>query len=548
MGSQIIIEFISNMSTDILGKEIQNEIKNFVSIWDSDDKVNPKIRTSFLLSILEETETLKFPLPAVIDIDLYSSLKKSALERFFSMDGQCVRTINLCLGPKNCLNVLRNTKIDSLDALNIENAWGSDTFSRENNEDLCGVVKKVKPGLLSITGYDWKSINKVTIDVILQHVHTLILKYCNVEQEQLLSIIRTKHDLKVLKVNGFFYLRIDGEMTEALSKLSSDIKLDISSKSITLIHRSPNMKCLNGVDIDTEVAEAVSRLPDDIQLDLSGNKLTKMDPRLLPGVLLHMPQDKEINMTECGITIDVDIIRALSIMPQLKSLKGSFNTLTPEAAREFSMSQLQQLELFKCGINDTICVSLMIRLSKHCPLLKALNLSFNNLTSDQWCRHVQMKQLIELCLSNCGIADTLCVSLMISLSKHCPLLEVLNLSNNYSQYNNSLTSDEWCRHVQMKQLRVLHLFNCGICDTVYVSLMISLSNHCPLLEVLILSHNCLSSSGVWEIVDHIKHMKNLRVLWLSGNPCMNDLQCSFKLQITLHISNPGLEVFTGCWF
>ena len=102
------------------------------------------------------------------------------------------------------------------------------------------------------------------------------------------------------------------------------------------VQSSANMKCLTGVDIDTEIAEAVSRLPDDIQLDLSGNKLTKMDHRLLPGVLLQMPNGKEIDMTGWEITIDVDVVRALSNMHQLKSLKASRNELTPGAARSIT--------------------------------------------------------------------------------------------------------------------------------------------------------------------------------------------------------------------
>ena len=107
MGSEIILEFISNMSKDILGKEIQNEIKNFVSNWDSDDKVNPRNRTLFLISMLERNVTMKFPLPAVIDLDLtYPFFKKAALERFFGMDGQGVRKIKLTLGQENRLNVL----------------------------------------------------------------------------------------------------------------------------------------------------------------------------------------------------------------------------------------------------------------------------------------------------------------------------------------------------------------------------------------------------------------------------------------------------------
>ena len=781
MGSQIILEFISNMSTDILGEEIQKLIKDFVSKWDLDDKVDPKSRTSFLISMLEGTETLQFPLPAVIDIDFtYTAYKKSALERFFDMDGQGVRKINLTLGQTNRLNGLQNTKIHSLDELNIVSSQARN-WSREDNEDLSGVMNKMKPGLLSFANCEWKSMDKATIAVILQHVHTLILEKCSLKKEHLLSIheirveslsvcncgikidaeiaeavsklpdhmkldlsgnqvtdknacnrlIRKAATMKSLSVCNFGIqidteiaeavsrlpdhtqldlsgnqvtdksacitlihkaatmkslnihncmsncgiqidteiaeavsrlpdhtqldlsgnqvrdksacitlihkaatmkslnihdcmsncgIQIDKEIAEAVSKLADDTQLDLSgiqvtdkSVCITLLHKAATMKSLNihdcmsncgikidteiaeavsrlpdhtqlnlsgnqvtdksacnilvhkaatmkslnihdcmsncGIQIDTEIAEAVSRLPDGIhldlsgnqvsdksacitlihkaatmqslnihdcmsncgiqidkeiakavsrlpdaiQLDLSGNKLTKIHHRLLPGVLLHMPEDKEIDMTKRGITIDVNIVKALSKMLQLKSLKASFNKLTRKAARKFSMSQLQKLYLSNCGINDTVCVSLMIRLSKHCPLLK------------------------ELDLGNEGYL--------------------------FSELNN-LTSDEWCRHVQMIQLRELYLSYCGINDTVCVSLMISLSKHCPLLQILDLGGNKLSLSGVMEIVDY---MKNLRWLGLQDNPCMKDLRCKEEVKEALQKSNPGLKVITGWW-
>ena len=666
LGSQIILEFISNMSTDILGNEIQEKIKDFVSKWDSDDKVDPKSRTSFLISMLEGNKTLKFHLPALVDIDFrYNSFKESALERFFGMDGISVRKINLTLDQSTRLNVLQNTTINSLDEFNIASDWLTKTWFRDDNEGLCGVMKKMKPGLLSITDCDWKLMDEAAIGVILQHVHTLILERCGMKQEHLLSILRRRHYLKVLKVNPDFVridaevnhcgVRIDAEVIEAVSKLSSDIKLDInkdnySVEEIALILVSPTMKymSMSNCVIDTGIAEAVSRLPDDIQLDLSGNELTKIDPRLVPEVLLHMSKDEEVDMTRCDITIDVDIVKALSKMPQLKSLNASFNKLTPEAAREFSMSQLQKLELSNCGINDTVCVSLMSRLSEHCPLLEVLDLyginltsdefcryvqikqlrvlyisdcgltdtvyeslmislsehspmlevlylGGNNLTSDEWCRHVQMKQLMELCLPRCGISNTVCMSLMISLSEHCPLLEVLKLGGNNLRSDewchhiqmkklrelklpdcgindtvlvslmislskhcplmkvldlsyNKLTSDEWCHHIQMKQLRELDLSNCDIIDTVCVSLMISLSKHCTLLYRLNLSHNNLTSSGVQETVDHIKHLKKLRELRLYGNSCLKYYLCQRQARLALQKSNPGMEVEIGAGY
>ena len=546
MASKIILEFISNMSPK-LEAEIQKLITDFVSSLDSDDKVDPRSRTSFLISMLEGTETLKFPLPAVIDIDFrYNSFKKPALERFFGMDGQGVRKISLTLDENNRLNVLQNTTIDSLDELNIVYNW-SKTIPKTDNEDLCRVMKKMKPVLLSIKHCKRQLMDKDTIAVVLQYVHNLILEGCGQEQENLLSILRAEHHLNILKVNEWG-VTIDGKVIETVSKLSSNIKLDISGKEMTLIQKAPTIKsisicncgiqidteiaeavsrlsdhieldlsgnqvtnksacitlihkaatmqslnihncmsncgiqidtemaeavsrlpdhteldlsgnqvtdksacftlihkaatmkslgiCNCGIKIDTEIAEAISNLPDDIQLDLSGNKLTKMDPRLLPRVLIHISEEERVDMTGWEITIDVDIVKALSKMPQLKSLNASCNTLTPEAAKEFSMSQLQQLYLCGCGINDNVCVPLMKSLSKHCPLLVELDLRYNNLTS----------------------------------------------------------------------------------------------------------------SGLGEIVDHIKHMKNLRWLILNDNPCVKDQQCMDEVEEALQKSNPGLRVITESWW
>ena len=565
MGSQIILEFISNMSPKYLGEKIQNEIKEFVLKCDSDDKVDPKSCTSFLISMLEGIETLKFPLPAVININLtYESFKKSTLERFFGMDGQGVRKICLTVRENTKLDMLENTTITSLDELNI---FVGDSYweSREDNEDLCRVMNKMKPRLLHCEG---RTMDQATIDVILQHVHTLILKHCFLEQKHVLSMLKSGHDLKDLTVDDR-RVNVDGEMIETVSKLPSDIKLCILNYQrflpgggmITLIHKPDGMKSLSiyVAQIDTEKAEALSRLPDDIQLDLSFIELKHIDQRLIPGVLLHEPEKEYIDMIEGYNTIDADIVKALSKMPKLKLLRAFCNDLTEEAAREFSMSQLQVLELTgksDCDISDNVSVSLMISLSNHCPLLERLDLSVVFLRSDAWCHHVKMKQLKRLCLSNCGINDTVCESLMKSLSRHCPLLEVLDLHNGdedepvyfsfqfKSKYINNLTSDAWCHHVKMKQLRELNIYRCGINDI--VSLMISLSKHCPLLEVLDLRYNNVLPSGVRKTVDHIKHMQNLRGLYLYWNPCMWYEKGMNEIKETLQKSNPELEVIT--WY
>ena len=63
MGSQIILSFISAMSTK-MRTVIQNQIKDYISTWESNDDVDPKSRTSFLIAMMKDNKKLAFPLPA----------------------------------------------------------------------------------------------------------------------------------------------------------------------------------------------------------------------------------------------------------------------------------------------------------------------------------------------------------------------------------------------------------------------------------------------------------------------------------------------------
>ena len=198
--------------------------------------------------------------------------------------------------------------------------------------------------------------------------------------------------------------------------------------------------CNCGIQIDTEIAEAVSRLPDHTQLDLSGNDITKMNPYLLSRILPYMTKQEKIDMNRWGITVDEDIVRALSKLSKLQTLTINYryyrssNKLTSRAASELphtvsSMSHLQKLYLDRCDISNDVIVALTDSLYKHCPLLEVLSLDYNHL-----------------------------------------------------------------------------------------------------------------SSGVWEVVEHIQQMKNLKWLGLWGNPCMKDFKQRVKIKTTLHRSNPGLNV------
>ena len=142
------------------------------------------------------------------------------------------------------------------------------------------------------------------------------------------------------------------------------------------------------------------------------------------------------------------------------------------------MPDLLSLSLFDCDICNDVAVALTDSLSKHCPKLQVLGISDNDLSFGmEVVKHIeQMKNLEDLCLHNCGINNDAAVALTESLSKHCPQLQVLNLSDN----DLSSGMEESVKHIEhMKNLEELYLYNCGINNDTAVSLTQSLSKHCP---------------------------------------------------------------------
>ena len=516
MGSQIILEFVSNMSTK-MGREIQKKIKDYVSTWDSDDKVDPNSRTSFLISMLKGNKKLTFPLPAVVDIDLHEYdivpgffswllnifvRSKSTLERFFDMDAAGVKKIGLVLGEYNRINVLPNTTTDSVNELSINYC---NTWSKKDSKELCEVMKKMKPGLLCIIECQRKLMDEATIDVISQHVHTLILEKCDLDNGHLLKILKTRHHFKVLKVNECD-VKMDGKVIEAVSKLTSDIKIDISGKEITFIHKSDGMKSLSvancGIQIDREIAEAVSRLPDHTQLDLSGNKVTDKSACI---TLMHKaPTMNSLKIRNCGTQIDTEIAEAVSMLPDHTQLDLSGNYITKMKPYLLSrilpyMTKQEKIDINGWGITvDEDIVRALSKLSKLQKLIIYHYYGYDATTSI------------------------------------------------YPHYSNKLTpevSSELPHTVRsLPDLQVLYLDYCNISNDVIVALTKSLYKHCPLLEALSLSDNHLSS-GVWEVLKHIQQMNNLRRVWLYWNPCVKDDKQRDKIKTTLHRSNPGLNVW-----
>ena len=222
-------------------------------------------------------------------------------------------------------------------------------------------------------------------------------------------------------------IQIDTEIAEAISRLPDHTELDLSgnqvtdkSACITLIHKAGSMKSLSicncHIKIDTEIAEAVSKLPDGTPLDLSGNDIRQhIDPHLFSRILVYMKKQEKINIDGLRIMVNVDIVSALSALSKLQtliinrkshSINAIYNTLTARAAAHLpqmvsKMSQLQDLYINNCDINNEVLVALTDSLCKHCPLLEELSLCHNHLSSGVWevLKHIQqMKNLMRLWL------------------------------------------------------------------------------------------------------------------------------------------------------
>ena len=357
-------------------------------------------------------------------------------------------------------------------------------------------------------------------------------------------------------------IKIDTEIAEAVSRLPDHTQLDLSgnqvtdkSACITLINKAATMKSLNihdcmsncGIKIDKKIAEAVSRLPGHTQIDLSGNQVTDKSACIK---LIHKAATmKSLNihncMSNCGIQIDTEIAEAVSRLPDHTQIDLSGNQVTDKSAcitLIHKAESMKFLSICNCGIQiDTKIAEAVSRLPDHTQL----DLSCNDITEmkpyllSRILLHMTKQEKINI--DDWGITvDEDIVRALSKVSK----LQTLIINFGYYSSNNKLTSrasSELPHTVSsMPHLQVLWLDKCNISNDVMVALTDSLYKHCPLLEELALSYNHLSS-GVWEVVKHIQKMKNLRVLWLWGNPCVEDDK-QREIKTTLQRSNIGLNL------
>ena len=329
MGSQMILTFITAMSKK-MGKVIQRKIQDFVSSWTSNDDISTKDRVSFLITMLKENKSLEFPLPETIHINL---------KEYETFMGGLNQAILHLFNRKTTIE--RFFSMDSRGVKYVKLAVG-----KSNRLEL---IKRVNFEELEVyfeNTYSKGDVKQIT-NIIKSQTKPGTFIIANPPEPLTLEFINNKEFLTVSATCSQF--KIQTEITE-------------------------------------KIAEAVSELNDDTKLDLYGNKITRMEAGLLGKVLKYMKKQEEIDIYDWGITIDVDIVKALSNMVYLKLLVLSFNTLTPSACKYLSESvrslpQLEYLYLGRCDISNDDCVDLVSSLSKHCPRLRYLYLYNNHLSS-----------------------------------------------------------------------------------------------------------------------------------------------------------------------
>ena len=568
MGSQIIISFIAAMSKK-LGKVIQNQIKDFISAWKTNDDVDPKSRTSFLIAMLKDNKKLTFPLPAILDIDLqdYDSVtgrimnfikslfgQKSTLERFINMDGRGVKKINIGVGQYNRLGLSLNNSFTSLEELliNYKNSWSKDDLT-----DLSQVIRKNKPRLISITNCVDSLFNKdlITKVILTQHVHTVILKKCQISKDNCVLILQKGLHLKSLLIHKCG-IEIDAEIAKAVCDLPDETQIDLSGNKINrldrliiglLITQIRTEKQIDvnrfNIEVDSKLVNAICDIPGDIQLDLSENKIFQINPKILMSVIYKIHKMKEIDLSGLNIDIDTELVKCISELPEDVQIDLSGNKITDESLNVSIIKQstkLKSITMRNCGIE--INKQIAEAVSELNDDTK-LDLSGNYITKMEavllWKVLKYMKKQEKISIDYWRI--TIDVDIVKALS-NLVYLKSLRLSGN------TLTTSA-CKCLSnsvrsLPQLEVLYLGECDISNDDCVDLVSSLSKHCPRLTKLKFNDNYLSS-GYSQVVDDVSKMNNLRELGLSRNPCMKDWDQKEEIMNRLKISNPQLNVFTG---
>ena len=339
MGSQIILTFITALSKK-MSKVTKKQIRELVSRWASEDDISPKDRTSFLIAMLKENESLVFPLPNEIDINIKEyeakigwfakSLqffgRKNTLEQFFDFDNRGVRKISIVLGEKYRLQLMGRFRESSLIECVIN-------FQKKVSVDDPNHIK-------SLIDH-----NKKLESISMAKLNTQgVLDLFN--QKMLISSLE-KSNLKVMKIHESEF-KMNASVSDALMHVPNHIALDLSGNKLTdqsgckhLVKKAAHQQVVMqdcGIIINTEIAEAISQLPDQANLDLSGNRVTKMDSSLLSHVI-PVISNKKIDLSGLGVVIDGKVAQILCSLDKEVEVDLSGNQISDEIYSQLQSKQ-----------------------------------------------------------------------------------------------------------------------------------------------------------------------------------------------------------------
>ena len=554
MGSHIILSFIAAMSKK-MGKVIQNQIKDYISTWVSNDDVNPKSRTAFLIAMLKGSQNLTFPLPAILYIDLqdhdffheriknyFRSLfgKKSTLERFLNMDGRGVKKIIIGVGQYSRLGLLLNNSFTSVEEflINYKN-----TSSEDDPKHLSKVITTNKPRLISITNCNDSLFNKdlITKVILTQHVHTVILKKCQISKDNCLLILQGGHHLKKLIMQECG-IEIDAEITKVVCDLPDETQVDLSSNKIvkmdkklmiSLIYKIRKQKQIDlggaNIDIDSEIAKAVCGLPDETQIDMSGNKITKMDREILVSFINKLKKQKEMDLERLKVLIDAEVGKAVYDLTEKHQIDQSgnkpvitykeilitlVNEIRTEVKSNLSMYNIHGNDKLVIHVDDMI-ISWISTLSEDVQI----DLSDNMITDKSLIVSIikQSTKLKSVTMRNCGI----------KINKQ--IAEAVSELNDDTKLDLSGNEITWRERLEAgllgKVLKYMKLQEAIDIDrwwiTIDVDIVKTLSNM-VYLKSLVLSGNTLTPSACKCLSQSVRSLPQLVWLNLGGCDISND--------------------------
>ena len=125
---------------------------------------------------------------------------------------------------------------------------------------------------------------------------------------------------------------MDDKLADAFKHFLSHMELDISGNIFTNQSgckaecRPSNITEDCGIKIDTEITEAVSQLPEKANLDLSGNTVTKMDPSL-PCHVIPVISKRKIDLSGLGVVIDAEVSKAICSLDEDVNVHVSDNVI-----------------------------------------------------------------------------------------------------------------------------------------------------------------------------------------------------------------------------